>query len=495
MLTMIIVRLPHGQFEYDAMQPLGRPGRFGRVFAGQSATASRLAIKKLYLSAANAAHRELKIADELAGRTLRHVIPILDSGEDASSGDYFIVMARASQSLQDFVDEQGATKASEAASIMLQIVAGLIEVGDLVHRDLKPQNVLSHEGQWKVADFGIARFVEESTSVQALRGFLSPQYAAPEQWKQERATHATDVYALGCIGYCLLTGHPPFTTNPSEEHQHAAVPAFACDDPRLRSVIEMMLRKLPESRPSLDRARHLLEQIASAPMMEPGSAAAELARAGAQIAEAQSRQQAQSEALRTVKLTRDALVTEAFARLDGIRKNLWQAISNAAPTALIKSQGKGFVEYQLGQATLWLQTDGPKSALNPDAFRESKWDVITSSQIWVEQATPHLVWSASLWFARLPGSNDYRWYEASYIDISASGGLIPNSEMHLREADLAAATTVMHSKTIAFGPEPIDDESEANFRERWLWLLAKAAIGQLNYLATSPIRQWPPSLL
>jgi serine/threonine-protein kinase len=493
---MTIIRLPHGQFEYDETQPLGKPGGFGQVFAGRSATDQNLAVKKLHLSAAEAAHRELKIADELSGRVFMHVIQFLDSGEDASSGDYFIVMPQASGSLQDVIDVKSPLGSSETAAILLQIVNGLIEVGELVHRDLKPQNILLHADKWKIADFGIARFVEESTSAHTLRGFLSPYYAAPEQWKQERATHATDVYSLGCIGYCLLTGGPPFTTNPSEEHQHVPVPAVVCDDPRLKSTIVMMLRKLPESRPSLERVRQLLEQMVNAPVAKAGSGVAELAQAGVQIAESESRRQAELEAQRTIKLTRDALVQEAFERLRGIANNLWHAISNAAPAAITKSEAAGqFVEYQLGEGTLWLGVGGPMSALGRDVFRESKWDVITFSQIGVRQFNPQLVWSASLWFARLPGTADYRWYEVSYIDISESGGLIPNAELNFRDADLAVATTVMHSKAVAFGPKAIDDEDEADFQERWLWLLARAASGRLNYVATSPITNWPPSLL
>jgi serine/threonine-protein kinase len=490
---MTTIKLPHGQFEYDKNQPLGKPGGFGQVFAGRSATNPQLAIKKLHLSAADAAHRELRIADDLAGRTLTYVVPIYDSGEDASSGDYFIVMARADKSLQDFIDKERIVSAADAAPILLQISSGLIEVGDLVHRDLKPQNVLSHEGRWKIADFGIARFVEESTSMQTLKEFLSPHYAAPEQWKQERATHATDVYALGCVGYCLVVSHPPFTTNPSDEHQHAPVPQFTCDDPRLLSLIEMMLRKLPEIRPSLDRIRQILEQIISAPM-KPGSAVAELAQVGAKVAETQARHEAELKAVETAKLTRDALAKEAFQRLKRIQENLWKTISDAAPAARIKSQDAVSINYQLGDATLSLQIGGA-TTIESGAFRESKWDVITFSQIAVVQANPHLVWSASLWFARLPVAKDYRWYEVSYIDINRLGTLIPNAEMNLREADLAVASTVMHSKAIAFGPKAIDDENEAEFQERWLWLFARAASGRLKSLSTSPIRQWPPTLL
>src|SRR5262249_32726442 len=148
--------------------------------------------------------------------------------EDADTGDYFVVMPRADGSLQNSVDKGSPLAAADAAAAMLQIVKGLIEVGELVHRDLKPDNVLFHDGKWKIADFGIARFVQDATASNTLKECLSPYYAAPEQWRSERATHATDIYALGCVGFCLLTGKPPFCSNPAQEHQHASLPAFTC---------------------------------------------------------------------------------------------------------------------------------------------------------------------------------------------------------------------------------------------------------------------------
>ncbi len=136
---------------------------------------------------------------------------------------------------------------------------------DIVHRDLKPGNILFHEARWKLADFGIAKFVEESTSLKTLKGCLSPQYAAPEQWNLQKSTRATDVYALGCIGYALLTGAPPFQGPANEDfrnqHLHFAPPGNLTCSNRLRSALSMMLRKTPEARPGLPRVVQLLEQI------------------------------------------------------------------------------------------------------------------------------------------------------------------------------------------------------------------------------------------
>jgi serine/threonine-protein kinase len=163
------IQLPKGVFELDPDKPLGKRGGFGQVFCGQSPTNGNLAIKRLYVSAVDAAHRELRIAEELSGRSFQNVIPFIDSGEDPDSGSYFIVMPRAEKSLQDLIDSEPPRSPAEAAVIMLQILSGLLEVPELIHRDLKPANVLFHENKWKVADFGIAKFVEESIRLEGQR--------------------------------------------------------------------------------------------------------------------------------------------------------------------------------------------------------------------------------------------------------------------------------------------------------------------------------------
>src|SRR5881409_2303560 len=119
---MQTIKLPTGTFEYDPGKPLGRRGGFGQVFAGKSAGGGEVAVKKLHLSAADAAHRELRIADELKGRSFEHVVPFIDAGEDADTGDYFVVMARAEGSLQNRLDKNGAFAAPDAAAVLRQIV-------------------------------------------------------------------------------------------------------------------------------------------------------------------------------------------------------------------------------------------------------------------------------------------------------------------------------------------------------------------------------------
>ena len=258
------IRLPHGVWHYDPKQPIGPKGGFGIVYAGNSKEYGDLAIKQIFVEVQDAAHRELRIANELKRENFEHVIPFFDAGQDAETGINYVVMARAEKSLYQEISAGKTFTESETVEILLQIVKGLLEVPELVHRDLKPGNVLFHQGKWKLADFGIAKFVEESTSLQTLNECLTPQYAAPEQWEYQRPTHAVDVYALGCIGYALLTGQPPFAGTKEDlkrQHLQSEPPALNLVNTRLRSLLVMMLRKNPETRPPLERIMKLLEQM------------------------------------------------------------------------------------------------------------------------------------------------------------------------------------------------------------------------------------------
>jgi eukaryotic-like serine/threonine-protein kinase len=489
--AVTVIKLPRGQWSYDENAPLGPAGGFGIVFAGEGRDIGPVAVKRLKVSADDAAHRELRIANELAGNVHAHIIPMYDAGEDADSGAYFVVMARAERSLLDELKTRKMFDDKSAMGILLQIGQGLAEVGQLVHRDLKPGNVLYHGGVWKVADFGIARFVEESTSPNTLKDCLSRQYAAPEQFRLERASGATDVYALGCIGYALLTGKPPFPgpllEDYSRQHQHDEPPSLDGHDGRLRSILSMMLRKTADARPSVARViAQLSRAVAESP---PSGGLAALAEAGAAVARREGSDDARQSAAQSLKVSREQLAKDAEKLLRSLLTDVFDRIVAAAPPAKRLSNGLGV---RLGEAELQVWLLG--KALPADSFPQSQWEVVTGAKIWVRQPSPKYEWSASLWYARLKPSDDYRWHEISYfvnpLARSARGQhecapfALTEDIHHADEAAGPALTTYC----TAWGPEPIDDENADAFFHRWADLLAKAAQGQISYPRNLPLR-------
>lgn len=483
------IRLPRGEWLYDLDTQLGPEGGFGAVYAGSGGGNENLAIKRLSINAAEAAHRELRIADELAGRECTHIIPIFDAGQDAESEAYFVIMARAERSLQDDLDGGQEFSDLEAAGCLLDIATGLAEAADIVHRDLKPGNVLFHEGIWKIGDFGIARFVEESTSLRTLRRCLTPPYAAPEQWLEERATSATDVYALGCIGYALLTGSPPFRgPEYRDQHLHEHPARIQGRSPQLANFLSLILRKNPEARPRLERVMTFLSDFTDsnpAPRNR-GPAFTDLARAGAEIADRISQEEAAAVAAESNRERRRRLADEAVYILREIASELFRRIEHAAPNA----EMRGEMAITLGQARIGIELI-ESSVIPQEPLPESGWDVIAGAVIKVVQDRPRYHWSASLWFTNRGQGNEYRWQEVSYFSIGASRrtrhDFAPFALTNIDDIDIVAGPA-MHVYSVAFGPCPIDGEEIDGFCDRWAELLARAVNGRLEHPRRLPLQ-------
>ncbi len=405
-------------------------------------------------------------------------------------------MACAAESLQDKLNAIGSLGEEAAARALLDILRGLSEVPDIVHRDLKPPNVLWHEGRWKIADFGIARFVEESTSLHTLKECLTPSYAAPEQWQTLRASAATDIYALGCIGYGLLTAAPPFSGSLDQlrrQHLEAPPPNLSGVHPRLRSALTMMLRKAPEARPTRERAIKLFEEfLADQDKAKPSPGAfSTLAQAGALEAARQAAQESETEKRRVEIERRAQLARDASRALTEVIEHLLTAIERDAPSVTIERPGRGTSGWRaiLGSARLDIKKLSTDSSYGYDGVERREWDIITGATINVTQnEASHYVWGASLWYARVSG-DQYRWWEVGYMDspfLGGSGGFQPYA-LDSTYTALKAMGPAMGVQQEAYRPRLIDDEDMGDFAQRWIKLFVRAYHGEIDHPRTLPL--------
>src|SRR3954447_10526072 len=153
--------------------------------------------------------RESEIA---AGLSHDHVVPILGFGE--ADGELYLAMRHVEGSdLRALLAREGALEPTRALDLLGQIGDALDEAHarGLVHRDVKPANILVDGEHAYLADFGLAKHASSASSLTGERSFVGTiAYVAPEQVKGEKVDGRADVYSLGCMLHEALAGAPPF---------------------------------------------------------------------------------------------------------------------------------------------------------------------------------------------------------------------------------------------------------------------------------------------
>jgi serine/threonine-protein kinase len=253
---------------------LARDGELGR----------RVAVKILAESlAANAAFRKRLLREARLAARLSHpnVVSVYDVGETEDGRPYVVMECVEGVTLADLLRERGRLEADEAAGLAVQACRGLAHAhaAGLVHRDVKPQNLLRRDdGTLKVADFGIARAAELTALTQAGTVLGTAAYLSPEQAAGEEVTAATDLYALGAVLYELLTGRPPYVADSlvdlAAQQVEAAIPPVTELAPGVpRHVEDAVMRSLarnPAYRPqSAEELARELEPSSSEPPTVP----------------------------------------------------------------------------------------------------------------------------------------------------------------------------------------------------------------------------------
>lgn len=200
---------------YDFVRELGRGG-MATVYLARDLKHDRdVAVKVLHADlAASIGGDRFEREIRLAGRLQHpHILGMYDSGV-ADGLMYYVMPFVTGESLRDRLDREGQLPIDDAMQIALEVAdaLGYAHEQQIVHRDIKPENVLLSGGHVVVADFGIARAVEEGAQKLTQTGMAigTPTYMAPEQGMGESVGPTADIYSLGCMLFEMLAGEPPF---------------------------------------------------------------------------------------------------------------------------------------------------------------------------------------------------------------------------------------------------------------------------------------------
>jgi serine/threonine protein kinase len=262
---------------YRLLALLGQ-GQMGLVFRAQrEADGESVALKILRDELAEDElyrrrfEREARIASELVNE---HVVPVVDFGE-ADGRLYIAALYVRGVSLSTRIASEGVLSLGEALRLVTDLADALeaLHAGGLVHRDVKPANVMVDEGGGAaLTDFGLARSIADTVLTKSGVVVGTVDYLAPELIRGQQADHSSDVYALGCVLYECLAGAPPFAEKAFVE----TLLAHVQDEPR---DLTELRADVPEN-----VSWTVLKALAKDPAQRPATASAyaRLLRASAQ---------------------------------------------------------------------------------------------------------------------------------------------------------------------------------------------------------------------
>ena len=450
-------------------------GGFARVYLARS-EADAPAVVKL-IPKAPGAQRELLFEDM---DSQPNVVRVLDSGE---WDDYWVlVMPLAEKSLRDHLDEMaGCLSVNDAIRVLVDIAEALVAIeGRIVHRDIKPENILLLDGHWCLADFGIARYAEATTAPDTLKYAMTRAYAAPEQWREERASSATDVYALGVVAYELLAGRRPFQGPDASDYrrQHlqelprrlSGIPA------RLQALVEECLYKYSQARPV---PQNLLTRLKGS-MQAASPAASRLQEADTLAVERKAEEARKQSAAQSEAERRRELCQAADRSLERILTMLDQEIRSNAPSAQAAT-GPLMGMWSLNAATLRVERTIAVGLSSYEGMPFETMAYTTISLTVPRDRYGHAGRSHSLWYCDAQERGVFRWYEIAFMftpGVAKSSSIDPFALApggRDGDAELALSTTTMHVYQVAWPFTPIDQGDEESFIERWIGWFALAA--------------------
>lgn len=212
--------------------------------------------------------------EAIAASSLSHpnIVEMYDVGED--DGSYFIVMEYVEgKTLKSLIKRRGSLTIPEVIDIMLQLTSGIACAHDsfIIHRDIKPQNVLIlDDGIVKITDFGIAMALNSNELTQTNSVMGSVHYLPPEQANGSGSTIKSDIYSLGILMFELLTGKLPFKGENAVEiaikQMKDQIPSVCKINPEIPQSIENIILKACAKNPKnrYESAHEMYEDLKTA---------------------------------------------------------------------------------------------------------------------------------------------------------------------------------------------------------------------------------------
>ncbi len=231
---------------YKILDVIGGGGMSNVYLAHDMILDRDVAMKILHYNFSNEEEMHRRFQREaLSATSLTHpnIVSIYDVGEDGDM-HYLVMEYVKGQTLKQYIQQYAPLAPTKCVDIMKQLASGIAHAhqNQIIHRDIKPQNILMDEdGNVKITDFGIAMALEDTSFTRTNSVLGTVHYLSPEQARGGSATKKSDIYSLGIVLYELLTGHVPFS---GESAVAIALKHLQAETPSVRAIVPSIPQSL-----------------------------------------------------------------------------------------------------------------------------------------------------------------------------------------------------------------------------------------------------------